>query len=93
MSMAIDRGRSRLGSTAIVCFALVGVLVLGAVLVSSVGRNFFSPGNIRDILTGMSVLGFVAIGETLVILCGSLYLSVPYLVSLQSLIAAGVMPG
>ena len=44
------------------------MIIIGAILVATVGRNFFSPGNIRDILTGMSVLGFVAIGQTLVIL-------------------------
>jgi ribose transport system permease protein len=85
--------RRRLDSTIIVGIALVVVIVIGAVLVSTVGRNFFSPGNIRDILTGMSVLGFVAIGQTLVILCGSLDLSVPYVVSLTSLIAADLMRG
>ena len=41
----------------------------------------------------MSVLGFVAIGQTLVILCASLDLSVPYVVSLSSLIAADIMAG
>jgi ribose transport system permease protein len=85
--------RRRLDPTVIVLIALVGVIVIGAILVATVGRNFFSPGNIRDILTGMSVLGFVAIGQTLVILCASLDLSVPYVVSLSSLIAAQTMNG
>lgn len=85
--------RRRLDPTVIVLIALVGVIVIGAILVATVGRNFFSPGNIRDILTGMSVLGFVAIGQTLVILCASLDLSVPYVVSLSSLIAAETMNG
>ncbi|MBX3094549.1 MAG: ABC transporter permease [Cryobacterium sp.] len=85
--------RLRLDNTVIVLFALIGVIIIGAVLVSTVGRNFFSDGNIRDILTGMSVLGFVAIGQTLVILCASLDLSVPYVVSLSSLIAAETMQG
>jgi ribose transport system permease protein len=76
------RPRRRLDASLIVGIALVGVIIIGAVLVASVGRNFFSAGNIRDILTGMSVLGFVAIGQTLVILCASLDLSVPYVVSL-----------
>ena len=57
------------------------------------GRNFFSPGNISAILTGTSILGFIAIGQTLVILVGSLDLSVPFVVSLTSLIAAGGMAG
>lgn len=85
--------RRRLTSTAIVYIALVVVIIVGAVLVATVGRNFFSPGNIRDILTGMSVLGLVAIGQTLVILGASLDLSVPYVVSLSSLIAAETMRG
>lgn len=85
--------RRRLDSTLIVGIALIAVIVIGAILVSTVGRNFFSPGNIRDILTGMSVLGFVAIGQTLVILCASLDLSVPYVVSLSSLVAADLMAG
>lgn len=76
-----------------VYLALLGVIVVGAVLVSTVGRNFFSQGNIRDILTGMSVLGLVAAGQTLVILTGSLDLSVPYVISLSSLLAAQAMNG
>ena len=54
--------RIRIGTTQIVLIALVIVIVIGAILVGTVGRNFFSAGNIRDILTGMSVLGLVAIG-------------------------------
>jgi ribose transport system permease protein len=87
------RRRRRIDSTALVYVALLGVVIVSAVLVATVGRSFFSAGNIRDILTGMSVLGFVAIGQTLVILCGSLDLSVPYVVSLSSLIAADTMKG
>ena len=76
-----------------VYLALLGVIIVGAVLVSTVGRNFFSQGNIRDILTGMSVLGLVASGQTLVVLTGSLDLSVPYVISLSSLLAAQTMNG
>ncbi|MCF2572564.1 ABC transporter permease [Brevibacterium sp. UCMA 11754] len=83
----------RLDTTALVYLALIGVLIIGAVLVATTGRNFFSPGNVRDILTGMSVLGFVAIGQTLVILGASLDLSVPYVMSLASLVAAQTMNG
>src|SRR5699024_2821283 len=83
----------RLDTTALVYIALVLVLIVGAVLVATTGRSFFSAGNIRDILTGMSVLGFVAIGQTLVILGASLDLSVPYVMSLASLIAAQTMDG
>ena len=90
---AVKRRGIRLDSTVLVYLALIGVIVIGAILVSTVGRNFFSDGNIRDILTGMSVLGFVAVGQTLVILTGSLDLSVPYVISLSSLLAAETMRG
>jgi ribose transport system permease protein len=85
--------RFRMSSTLIVYLALIGVIIVGAILVSTIGRSFFSMGNIRDILTGMSVLGLVAVGQTLVILTGSLDLSVPYVISLSSLIAASTMAG
>lgn len=81
----------RLSSTHIVYLVALLTLVVGAVLVATTGRSFFSPGNVSSILTGTSVLGFIAIGQTLVILVGSLDLSVPYVTSLASLIAAGVM--
>ena len=82
---------SRLSSTQIVYLVALLTAVVGAILVATTGRNFFSPGNISSILTGTSVLGFIAIGQTLVILVGSLDLSVPYVTSLASLIGAGVM--
>ena len=85
--------RLRVDSTIIVLGILVLVIVIGAILVATVGRSFFSPGNIRDILTGMSVLGLVAIGQTLVILGASLDLSVTYVISLASLIGATTMNG
>lgn len=81
----------RLSSTHIVYAVVVLTIIVGAVLVGAAGRNFFSTGNISAILTGTSVLGFIAIGQTLVILVGSLDLSVPYVVSLSSLLAAGIM--
>lgn len=85
--------RIRVDSTVIVLAILILTLIVGAILVTTVGRNFFSPGNIRDILTGMSVLGLVATGQTLVILGASLDLSVAYVISLSSLLAATTMNG
>jgi ribose transport system permease protein len=72
---------------------LVLVVVASAVLTAVEGRNFFSQGNVWAVLTAMSVLGLIAIGQTLVILAGSLDLSVPYVVSLATLVAAGGMKG
>lgn len=88
-----NKRRVRLDSTVIVYIALVVVVIIGAILVNASGRNFFSLGNITDILVGMSVLGLVAVGQTLVILSGSLDLSVPYVISLASLVAAETMNG
>ncbi|AKU15273.1 ABC transporter permease [Luteipulveratus mongoliensis] len=83
----------RLTSTGLVFGVLALAIVVGSVLTATQGRNFFSSGNTSSILTGMSVLGFIAVGQTLVILAGSLDLSVPYVVSLCSLVAGGVMAG
>jgi ribose transport system permease protein len=84
---------ARLTSTHIVYLVALLTVVAGTALVGATGRSFFSAGNISSILTGTSVLGFIAIGQTLVILVGSLDLSVPYVVSLSSLLAAGIMAG
>ena len=80
-------------STGIVLGVLVLVVVVAVVLTAVEGRNFFSVGNVRSVLTLMSVLGFIAIGQTLVILVGSLDLSVPYVASLTSVLAGGIMAG
>ncbi len=85
--------RRRLDSTALIYLVLVGVVAVSAVLTGVEGRNFFSQGNVWAVLTAMSVLGLIAIGQTLVILVGSLDLSVPYVVSLATVIAAGGMQG
>lgn len=91
---SVPSKRRVITTTAIVYLILVGVILVGAVLVAVVAeRNFFSPGNVRDILTGMSALGLIAVGQTVVILGGSLDLSVPYVTSLASLIAAETMRG
>lgn len=82
-----------LTSTGIVYLVLVAAIVIGAILTGLHDRNFFSTGNVRAILTFTSVLGFVAIGQTLVILVGSLDLSVPFVISLSSVLAAGIMDG
>ncbi|RJU02426.1 ABC transporter permease [Arthrobacter frigidicola] len=82
---------SRLTSTHIVYLVVLLTIIAGTILVATAGRSFFSAGNVSSILTGTSVLGFIAIGQTLVILVGSLDLSVPYVVSLSSLLAAGIM--
>ncbi|MFL6153353.1 MAG: ABC transporter permease [Ornithinibacter sp.] len=92
-SAAPDRRRRQLGTTELVWIALAVVTLVGVVLTARAGENFFSMGNIAAVLTLTSTLGFVAIGQTLVILGGSLDLSVPYVISLSSLVAGGIMAG
>ena len=82
------RRRRRIGSTEIVYLALVGILVVAGVLVAVGGGNLFSTANTAYMLTQTSLLGFVAIGQTFVILCKSLDLSVGYVVALCSIIGA-----
>lgn len=89
---AIERLRT-MSSTGIVYSVLLLVVVVGAILVELDGRSFFSSGNISAILTFTSVLGFISIGQTLVILGGSLDLSVPFVASLSSVLAGGIMAG
>lgn len=84
---------STVTSTTIVYGVLLVAVVAGAVLTAVNGRNFFSVGNIDNILTTTSILGFIAIGQTLVVLGGSLDLSVPFVVSLSSVVGAGIMAG
>ena len=85
--------RRAIGSTEIVFGVLVLSIVVGAVITALEGRNFFSVGNIDNVLTTTTILGLIAIGQTLVILAGSLDLSVPYVVSLSSVLAGGIMAG
>jgi len=83
----------RLGTTAIVYLALVAVVAVSTALVGAGGGNLLSQANTVDMLTRSSLLGFVAIGQTLVILCRSLDLSVGFVMALSSLVAATTMDG
>lgn len=73
--------------------ALVAVLVLGAIIVALDGGNLLSQAGITGILHRSAALGIVAVGQTIVLLAGSLDLSVAYLISLCSLVAAQTMAG
>jgi ribose transport system permease protein len=73
--------------------ALVGVFVIAWIIVTIDGGNFVTVGNIVNMLQRSVALGIVAAGQTVVILAGSLDLSVAYVISLSSLLAAEVMNG
>lgn len=85
--------RPRLTPVAIVYLALVALLVVGSVLVGLRGEVLLDQAGILNILTRATALGLVAVGQTMVILTGSLDLSVAYLIGLTSLIAAETMAG
>jgi ribose transport system permease protein len=72
---------------------LAVVVVVSAVLSAAQGENFFSGPNIRDMLVRSVALGIVAAGQTLVIVGGSLDLSVAYLISVSTIVAATAMGG
>lgn len=83
----------RITPTVTVYLALAVLLVAGSVLVGLQGGVLLDQGGILNIFTRATALGLVAIGQTMVILTGSLDLSVAYLVGLTSLIAAETMAG
>jgi ribose transport system permease protein len=73
--------------------ALLGLVAVGWALVALDGGQFLTLESIVGIQQRSAALGIVAIGQTLAILAGSLDLSVAYLISLTSLVAAEIMAG
>ncbi len=84
---------SRIDSTNAVWVALAVALVGGWLLVALDGGQLFNQSSTVSLLQRAAGLGLVAVGQTLAILAGSLDLSVAYLLSLTSLVAAEVMAG
>lgn len=74
-----------------VYLVLVAVFFACLVAVTIDGGEFLTVDAIREMLIRSVALGIVAVGMTLVILGGSLDLSVAYVVSLASIIGAEVM--
>jgi ribose transport system permease protein len=73
--------------------ALVGVILLGWLVVAIDGGTFLTVDNIVNMLQRSVALGIVSAGQTVVILAGSLDLSVAQLISLSSLLASETMDG
>lgn len=73
--------------------ALLGVFVLAWIVVTIDGGDFLSLSNIVNMLQRSVALGIVSVGQTIAILAGSLDLSVAYVISLASLLAATTMDG
>jgi ribose transport system permease protein len=73
--------------------ALIGVFLIAWIVVAADGGDFVSVSNIVNMLQRSVALGIVSLGQTVAILAGSLDLSVAYLISLASLLAATTMDG
>ena len=84
---------TRSGTAGPVYLALGLLLVLSTLYVALQGENLFTTANTVDLFTRSSLLGFLAIGQTLVILCRSLDLSIGYVAALSTVVAATVMAG
>ncbi|MFE3450273.1 ABC transporter permease [Nonomuraea sp. NPDC059194] len=81
----------RVGSTQAVFVALAATIVIGGILVAIDGGNLLTMETVVGVQQRSAALGIVAVGQTLAILAGSLDLSVAYLISLSSLVAAEIM--
>ena len=73
--------------------ALIIVIVLAYIVVAIDGDDLLSGSNVTNILQRTVALGIVSAGQTVVILLGSLDLSVAQLISLSSLLGAETMDG
>ncbi|MEU6108153.1 ABC transporter permease [Streptomyces albidoflavus] len=74
-----------------VWLAALAVTLLGWAVVAAQGGQFFTTTNVNAIFQNSVALGLVAVGQSMVILTGSLDLSVAYLISLGTLVAAQTM--
>jgi len=72
---------------------LVAVFLVSWVAVAIDGGNLLTVDNVVDMLVRSVALGIVSAGQTLVILGGSLDLSVAYVISLSSIVGAEAMGG
>ena len=81
-------------STAVPVYGVLVVLfAVSAVLVTVYGQPFLTVNNLQNILERSVALGLVAAGQTLVILAGSLDLSVAYLISVVAVMTSFIMQG
>jgi ribose/xylose/arabinose/galactoside ABC-type transport system permease subunit len=70
-------------------------VVLGAALLLTMGMlapDFFRSENVLNVLVQTSSLGVMAIGETFVMLCGGIDLSIPATMAFAAVLGAFVMP-
>jgi rhamnose transport system ATP-binding protein len=81
------RGRLPLPLKAIRELSLLAVVLAFFALLQWQTGDFLSPGGVRELLTNAALLGFCAIGTTLVILAGGLDISIGALMALSAGVA------
>jgi ribose transport system permease protein len=89
-ALPVPRRRLRAGPGAIL---LVAAAIYVAAILWSGNTQFLRPENILGVLTRAVALGITAVGQTLVILCASIDLSVAALISASAVLASVVMGG
>ena len=89
-ALPAPRRRLRAGPGTIL---LVAAAVYVAAILWSGNTQFLRPENILGVLTRAVALGITAVGQTLVILCASIDLSVAALISASAVLASVVMGG
>jgi ribose transport system permease protein len=92
-TLSLPVRRASLAGLPGVFLALALTLATGWLVVTVSGGQLFSTPTTVSLLHVATGLGLVAVGQTLVIIGGSLDLSVAYVVSLSTLVAAEAMNG
>ncbi|MBH0128793.1 ABC transporter permease [Salinibacterium sp. NK8237] len=72
--------------------AMLGALVVLAVVLTIIEPRFLSSSNMQNILSQVMVLGIIAIGQTLVVLTGGIDLSVGGIAAVSIVVGGLVMP-
>ena len=89
-TLPAPRRRRRAGPGTIL---LAAVAIYVAAILWSGNTQFLRPENILGVLTRAVALGITAVGQTIVILCASIDLSVAALISASAVLASVVMGG
>jgi ribose transport system permease protein len=81
------------GSSRPVWLTLAGVFAVSWIVVAAAGGQFASVANLQNIGQRSVALGLVTVGQAMVVMAGSLDLSVAYVVSVSAMIGSVVMAG
>ena len=84
-------GLAWVAQSGLAAWIIVALLVVGLTIADPTG--FWTARNIANVLTACVVLGFVAVGQNLVVLTGGIDLSVGSLASLSALLTAILIDG